>query len=124
MKVSNIFTFLALFLAATVTQAATLNIDWDKPTHRTDNTILQQSEIQHYRVEYGATSGGYTSSFNVDGNNTSTSIEGLPGGIYFVIVTVVDTLGAESVVSTEASITLPTAPPKPVTNLRLTVGAL
>lgn len=104
--------------------AATLNLNWDSPTARTDNTIMPVDEIATFRIQYGTVSGQYSSTVDInDGTATSASITFLPGGTYYVIVTVIDTFGASSVVSPESSITLPTAPPKPVTNLQLSVGA-
>lgn len=120
----NIFKIIAASLMILMTSAVTaqtLQVDWTSPVQRTDNTDLTLTDIATFRVSYGTAAGVYSTTVDVnDSNATGTSIEFLPGGTYYVTITVIDTGGRLSVLAPEQSIVLDTAPPKPVTGLTLT----
>lgn len=123
----NIFKIIAASLMILMTSAVTaqtLQVDWTSPVLRTDNTDLALIDIATFRVSYGTAAGVYSTTVDVnDAAATGTSIELLPGGTYYVTITVIDTGGRLSVLAPEQSITLETAPPKPVTGLTLTAPA-
>jgi len=123
MKGIKILAVIFAVLIGSVANAATMDVAWTSPTTRTDGTALLPTDIATFRVYYGTATGVYGSQVDVnDGTAVSTSIGLLPGGTYFVVMSVIDTLGQESIMATEATITLGTAPPKTVTGLTVTVG--
>ncbi len=123
MKGLKIIAGLFIMFMATNIYAATMDVTWIQPTQREDATPLTQAEIAMFRVSYGTTTGVYTTQVDVTDNTaTTTSISLLPGGTYYVVMSVIDTAGIESVFTPEASIVLNTAAPKSVTGLTLTVG--
>lgn len=81
-------------------------IYWTAPTYRTDNSILQTSEIAFFRIYYGTESGVYLSAVEIYYPDTSVnlSILGSYQDTYFVVVTTIDTGGRESSYSEEIEI--------------------
>ncbi len=113
-----------LILITTNIFAGTIDVTWVTPVARDDGTALLPAEIATFRISYGTTSGTYTSTMDVNsGTATAASITLLPGGTYYVVMSVIDTNGNASIFNAEQSITLGTASPKSVTGMKLTVGA-
>lgn len=82
--------------------ARSVTLGWDPNT---------EPDISGYRLKFGTASGSYSQTVNV-GNVTSTTIANLNiGNTYFFTVTAVNTLGVESIPSTETSITVVNLPP-------------
>lgn len=81
------------------------SLSWTPPIEREDGTALSLSEISGYTVYYGASSGNYTKSLNInDGFATSATITDLPPGSHYMVVTTRDFDGRESSYSSEAVI--------------------
>ncbi len=124
MKGIKIALGIMLILITTNVFAGTIGVAWTTPTLRDDGTTLPIAQIATFRISYGTTSGTYSSTMDVnDGTATSANITLLPGGTYYVVMSVIDTNGQSSVFNVEQSITLGTAAPKSVTGMTLTVGA-
>ena len=77
------------------------------PSEREDGSGLSLSEIAGFRIYYGASSGDYSNTIEID-DHTATQAEmaGIPSGTYYVAVTVVDVDGRESSYSDEVVITV------------------
>ena len=74
-----------------------ISLGWTAPSSRTDGTALSLSEISGYRVYYGPAPGNYTSSVTVsNGSATSTVINNIATGDWYVAMTTVDVNGIES----------------------------
>ena len=83
------------------------SFSWTAPSEREDGTGLSPSEIAGFRIHYGASSGDYSNTIDIDDHTATQAIlTGIPSGTYFVVVTTVDTEGQESVFSSEIVVTL------------------
>ena len=82
---------------------AALNLTWTAPSERADNTGLSLSEIAGYRIYYGIETGNYPNQFVVnDGSAEQAQIEDVPpSGVYYLVMTTIDTDGRESSYSSE-----------------------
>ena len=81
------------------------NLSWVAPSEREDGTGLSPSEIAGFRIYYGAKSGDYSNTVNIDDHTaTQAVLAGLPSGTYFVVVTAVDVDGRESTYSDEVEV--------------------
>jgi hypothetical protein len=79
--------------------AATGNMDlsWTAPVTRSDGTPLSLSDINGYRIYYGASAGNYTESVEIaDGSALSATVTDIPAGIYHVVMSTYDVDGRES----------------------------
>ena len=91
---------------ATIDVAQTI-ISWMAPSSRENGDFLRQIDLSSYRVYYGAKSGDYQNTIEVAANpEPQADLVGLPSGIYFLVITAVDTDGRESLYSEEFSVTL------------------
>lgn len=128
MKFSNMWTSCLLcLLLATPAWAGNIDLSWIAPAEREDGTALSLSEIAGYTIYYGTTSSVYdTSLFINDHTATSHTFEDFAPDEYYFVITTIDTEDRESVYSneiiTDISITL--FPPKPVSNLTLSIGII
>ena len=62
-----------------------------------DLTPLSLSDINGYRIYYGASAGNYPNSADVtDGTATSVTVTGVPVGTYYLVMTTYDVAGRES----------------------------
>jgi hypothetical protein len=83
-----------------VTGSATLN--WTAPVARADGSPLSLADIDGYRVYYGTSSGNYPNSVNInDGTAVQLTLNNLPVGRYYLVMTTYDVAGRESVYSPE-----------------------
>lgn len=83
-------------------QQGSITVNWNAPVDRADGQALSVSEISTFTVYYGSSSGSYTSSVGVnDPVATSLTIDDLPVGDYYVVMTVTDSGGRESAYSAE-----------------------
>ena len=107
--------FLALILLLSLVSCAggdgglssSAKLSWVAPSEREDGTGLSPSEIAGFRIYYGASTGDYSNTFDVDDHTaTQAIIDGLPSGTYFVTVTVIDVDGRESSYSDEVVVTV------------------
>jgi len=76
-------------------------LSWDAPTKNIDGSTLE--DLAGYKVYFGTESKKYTASYDVK-NVTTYSIDNLPDGQYYFVVTAYDTSGNESRYSKEISI--------------------
>ena len=84
-------------------------VNWSAPSSRADGQPLSPGEIQGYRIYYGTASGQYVYSINIDdGSASSYTVQDLPVGTYYFVLTTVDSNGRESGYSTEAVRTVTT----------------
>ncbi|HHJ36220.1 MAG TPA: hypothetical protein ENJ87_10690 [Gammaproteobacteria bacterium] len=83
-----------------------LNLSWLAPSQREDGSVMVLSDIASYRIYYGTTTGFYQNQFDVGGGaSVQAQIPRVPVGVYFVVVTVIDTDGLESTYSPEIIVT-------------------
>lgn len=83
------------------------NLSWVAPSEREDGAGLSPADIAGFRIYYGAKSGDYTNTIDIDDHTaTQMVLAGLPSGTYFVAVTAVDVDGRESTYSAEVVVTL------------------
>jgi len=81
---------------------ADINLSWVAPSEREDNTSIALSEIAGYKIYYGTTQGQYSNSVDInDGSAESYTFKSFPSGIYFFVITTLDTEGRESQYSPE-----------------------
>ena len=86
------------------TGAATLS--WTAPTQNTDGTAL--TDLAGYKVYWGTSSGNYSSSVTLNNPGlTSYVVDTLSSGTYYFSVSALNSSGVESVLSNEASKTIP-----------------
>jgi len=80
---------------------------WTAPSEREDGTPLPLSEISGYRIYYGAEEGDHTGVIDVsDSSSFGANLSFLAPGIYYVVVTTVDTNELESRTSNEISLAI------------------
>lgn len=85
-------------------QNGTIALNWIAPVARSDDSPLLMSEIAGFIIYYGNSSGNYANMVTVnDSYRTSTTINGLPAGTYYLVMTTRDTEGRESTYSSEIS---------------------
>jgi hypothetical protein len=74
-----------------------VTIAWTAPVAKADGSPLSLSEIGGYRVHYGTTEGEYPNRIDVnDGSAVEVTINDLPLGSYYFVVTTYDVEGLES----------------------------
>jgi hypothetical protein len=70
---------------------------WTAPVTRADGTPLSLSEIDGFRIYYGKSAGRYTNYSDVtDGSAQSVTVQGVPVGTYYIVMTTLDSGGRES----------------------------
>ena len=95
------------FAGGTGTGTGTGTLNWAAPMEREDGSPLVLSDIGGYRVYYGVQPGIYQGVISInDPTATASQLAGVPQGIYFIVMTVVDSAGRESVFSPEVRITV------------------
>jgi hypothetical protein len=73
------------------------SLSWTAPTTRSDGAPISLTEIDGYRVYYGSTQGNYPNSIDItDGTATGTTVNNIPVGDYYLVMTSYDTSGRES----------------------------
>ncbi|MGB5408431.1 MAG: fibronectin type III domain-containing protein, partial [Thiogranum sp.] len=88
---------------AAAAQTGSVSLSWTAPVSRADGSALALSEISGYTVYYGTSSGNHPNSLIInDGSATSATINNLPLGTYYLVVTTLDSGGRESSHSSEA----------------------
>jgi len=74
-----------------------VTLSWVAPVEREDGTPISMSEISGYRIYYGETDGFYTYEIDVNESDTmQVTLEGMPVGTYYIVVTTIDMEGRES----------------------------
>ena len=87
--------------------AGTLTVNWVAPASRTDGTPLSLADIEGFRIYYGATAGSYPNRIEVaDGSAQSATVNDVPVGTYYVVMTTYDVDGLESGYSEAVSMTV------------------
>jgi VCBS repeat-containing protein len=82
-----------------------INLSWTAPAEREDNQPISLSEIAGYKIYYGTSQGDYNNNVNInDGSAVAYTLEGLPEGTYYIVITTVDNDGRESSFSSEIMI--------------------
>ncbi|MDH5514690.1 MAG: putative Ig domain-containing protein, partial [Gammaproteobacteria bacterium] len=73
------------------------SLSWSAPTTRADGSPISLADIDGYRVYYGSAPGNYPNSVDItDGTTTATTVNNIPVGGYYVVMTTYDTSGLES----------------------------
>mgnify|MGYP002065096227 FL=1 len=84
-------------------QVGSASLSWRAPAARVDGESLPLTEIAGYRIYYGTRSGQYEFQTPIDDAYTSSiTIDDLPVGTYYFVMTTVDVNGLESGYSSEA----------------------
>ena len=84
-------------------RVGSVNLSWRAPAERVDGESLALTEIAGYRIYYGTRSGQYDFQAPIDDAYTSSiTIDDLPVGTYYFVMTTVDVNGLESGYSGEA----------------------
>jgi hypothetical protein len=84
-----------------------LSLSWVAPSEREDDTGLSLSEITGYRIYYGTETRNYQNQFNVDDSSAEQAqIVDIPKGVYYLVMTTIDSDGRESSYSSEVVITV------------------
>lgn len=80
----------------------TITLSWGAPSEREDNQPISLSEISGYRIYYSNTQGDYNDSISInDGSAQEYTFSDFSTGIYYFVITTVDTGGRESQQSAE-----------------------
>ena len=88
--------------SALIIESSANELFWRAPVSRSDNSSLSRSEISGYRIYYGMKQGDYLNRIEItDGAAETYVFTDLSSGIYYVVVTVFDTEGRESLYSNE-----------------------
>ena len=84
-------------------QVGSASLSWRAPAERVDGESLPLTDIAGYRIYYGTRSGQYDFQAPIDDAYTSSiTIDDLPVGTYYFVMTTVDVNGLESGYSREA----------------------
>jgi hypothetical protein len=85
-------------------QLGAVSLSWTAPVARADGNALSMSEIAGYNIYYGTKAGSYTKAISINNaSSSSATIDDLPLGTYYVVMTTRDTTGVESSYSTSVS---------------------
>ncbi|MDT8453064.1 MAG: fibronectin type III domain-containing protein [Gammaproteobacteria bacterium] len=87
-------------------EPSTVTVNWTAPVARTDDTPLSLSEITGYRVYYGQASGDYSNQLDINDSSAIEATLDVTPGLYYFVVTCLDTAGHESVYSEEVMISI------------------
>ena len=88
---------------------ATSVVTWVAPAAREDNSPFSMAEIAAYRIYYGDTQGDYQNQYEITDaydNDLDPAELGLPAGVYYVVITTVDSDGRESTYSEEVTLNI------------------
>jgi hypothetical protein len=88
-------------VAQVQTGAGSFTLRWTEPVSRVDNTALFITEIASFSIHYGTSPGIYPNSIDVDNTAQTLTVNDLPEGTYYVVMTTIDTDGLESTYSEE-----------------------
>ncbi|WP_111495992.1 PA14 domain-containing protein [Marinobacter bohaiensis] len=83
-----------------------VTLSWTAPSTRLDGSSIDLSEIDHYLINYGQSSGNLDQSVEVSSADTSYTFEGLDSGTWYFTVQTVDSDGLTSPESDEVSQTV------------------
>jgi len=73
------------------------SLHWNAPVARADGTPLSLADIDGYRIYYGSSPGAYKQSVNIaDGRALTATVNNIPAGAYYVVMTTYDVKGLES----------------------------
>jgi hypothetical protein len=90
-----------------VVQGAAISLSWIAPSERVDGTPIAMSEIAGYRVYYGVSQGDYSEKVDIaDSSTMQVTLNNVPSGTYYIVVTTFDTDGRESWYSEEVVTTV------------------
>lgn len=84
-------------------------VTWVAPAAREDNSPISMAEIAGYRIYYGEIQGEYQNQYEVDDaydNDLDPTELGLSSGVYYLVITTVDTDGRESNFSEEVTVNI------------------
>jgi hypothetical protein len=85
-----------------VVQGAAISLSWVAPAEREDGNPISMSEIAGYRVYYGTSQGDYSGQVDIAESSTmQATLNNLPSGTYYIVVTTYDVAGLESGYSEE-----------------------
>jgi hypothetical protein len=85
-----------------IVQGAAISLSWTAPYEREDGTPISMSEIAGYRVYYGTSQGDYSEGVDItDSSTMQVTLNNVPSGTYYIVVTTYDIDGVESAYSEE-----------------------
>jgi hypothetical protein len=80
------------------------SLSWTAPITRADGSPLSLADINGYHIYYGESSGNYTNNIDVtDGTAVTMTMDEVPLGTYYIVMTTYDVDGRESGYSLEVS---------------------
>jgi hypothetical protein len=81
-------------------QTGSLTLQWSAPVTRADGTPLSLADIDGYHIYYGVSAGYYPNSIDLaDGTAQAATVNNLPVGTYYIVMTTYDVSGLESAYS-------------------------
>jgi NedA-like, galactose-binding domain/Putative Ig domain len=90
----------SITVQAAVVQTGSMSLQWTAPVTRSDGTPLSLSDIDGYRIYYGASAGNYPNRIDVaDSTAQSVTVTDMPVGTQYVVMTTYDVNGLESAYS-------------------------
>jgi hypothetical protein len=90
----------SITVQAAVVQTGSMSLQWTAPVTRSDGTPLSLSDIDGYRIYYGASAGNYPNRIDVaDSTAQSVTVTDMPAGTQYVVMTTYDVNGLESAYS-------------------------
>lgn len=93
-------------LGTTSNTIGTGTVNWTAPVAREDGNPLSLSDISGYRVYYGTIPGDYINRIDVNDSIAQEATVTAIQGLYYYVVTCIDTAGRESLYSPEFEITI------------------
>ena len=88
-------------------QTGSLTLSWTSPVTRVDGTPLSLADINGFRIYYGESAGSYPNIVDVaDGTTQTATVNDIPVGTYYIVMTTYDIDGRESVSTPEISTTV------------------
>ncbi len=86
---------------------AGITLSWTAPVTHSDGTSLSLADIEGYGIHYGKSPGNYTNHVTlVDGTAQSVTLNDIPAGTYYLVMTTYDVNGEESNYSEMISFTV------------------
>jgi hypothetical protein len=94
----------AITVDAEQAKTGMFTLGWVAPTSRADGTPLAMADIDGFHIYYGDLPGTYTQTINIaDGSAVSATVNNLPVGDYYLVMTAYDINGLESGYSAEVT---------------------
>jgi hypothetical protein len=89
---------------APAADTGSMSMSWTAPATRADGSPMSLADIDGYHIYYGDSAGSYPSRVDItDGSVVTATVNNIPSGTYYLVMSTYDVDGRESTYSSEIS---------------------